>query len=96
MEAVDRPTAKVGPGLVSPWEGNRDLGQANDAGSYPFGAVCGQEAPRGPGPAAPMLPHQVDEESRVGYHFRPPERRPRSFSIRFSTSKSTLGGGACS
>ena len=68
LATIDCPPAKVSPCLVSPREGNRDLGHADDAGSYSFAAAGAQEAPRGSCPAGPMLSHQVEKERRVGYH----------------------------
>jgi len=70
--------------------------QADDGGADDFTAVCGQKGPRGTCSPGPLLPDQVDEESRVRDHLRPPDRRPRSLSIRSSTARSTSGGGICS
>ena len=74
-------------------EGNSHLSQADDAGANPLAPVFGQEGQRCACLSGLMFPDQVDQEGGVRNHLRPPERRPRSLSMRSSTSRLTFGEG---
>jgi hypothetical protein len=96
VQRVDFPPLEIIPSSRRILETGSDLRQADDRSSDICPALLRQERPRRSPSALLSLLGKVDQECRVGYHLRPPDRRPLCFSKRLSAKACTLGGGSCS
>ena len=98
MEPVDGPAPdlEIIPGPFRGWKRNGNLGDTDNRSSDYPSPVSDKKPPCRPGTSSPFLPQQMDQKCGIGYHLRPPDRRPRVFAMCFSISRSTSGGGCCS
>src|ERR1700722_4968231 len=93
-QTVDGPFLEVFPRYRRIGKRNRNLTQVDDGSPYPgSGPVLGEKYPGWSMPFGRAFSQKMDQESGVRDHFRPPDRRPRSFNILCRMSGSTFGGG---
>ncbi len=77
VQGVDFPPLEIIPGGRRIFETDGDFRQTDDRRADVFSAMLKQERPRRAPPALKSLVGKLNQECRVGYHLRPPDRRPR-------------------